>query len=78
MSANGSPLAIFGGARATFGINDDVDAEPVIQVALQTGEELDLMDVASVAALGAEEREEAKGKLQGLQEQLQQLLATLA
>ena len=65
LSENGSPLSVFGGARATFGINDDADAEPIIQVALQSGEEL--TDVNSAAALGAEAREEAKSKVQLLQ-----------
>lgn len=69
MSANGSPLAIFGGARATFGVDDGVDAAPLIQVALQDGDEVDLSDAQSVAGLGAEAREEARGKLLGLQVQ---------
>ena len=38
----------------------------MIQVALQGGEEVDLSDVQSVAGLGTEAREEARGKLQGL------------
>ena len=70
MSANGSPLAIFGGARATFGVDDGADAAPLIQVALQGGEEVDLSDAQSVAGLAADAREEARGKLQGLQVKL--------
>lgn len=66
-SATGSPLAIFGGARATFGVNDGADAAPLIQVALQGGEEVDLTDAQSVAGLNSDAREEARGKLQGLQ-----------
>jgi hypothetical protein len=68
-SATGSPLAIFGGARATFGVNDGADAAPLIQVALQGGEEVDLTDAQSVAGLNSDAREEARGKLQGLQVQ---------
>lgn len=67
MSANGSPLAIFGGARATFGIEDGDDAAPLIQVALRGGEAIDLSDAQSIAGLGRDAREEARGKLQGLQ-----------
>ena len=73
-SANGSPLAIFGGARATFGVNDGVDAAPLIQVALQGGEEVDLSDAQSVAGLNAEAREETREKLQAMQVQPRCLL----
>ena len=45
----------------------------MIQVALQGGEEVDLSDVQSVAGLGTEAREEARGKLQGLQVSFSQL-----
>ena len=67
MSANGSPLAVFGGARATFGIDDGADAVPVIQVALQGGEEVDLSNAEDAAGLSSDAREEARDKIQGLQ-----------
>ncbi len=67
MSANGSPLAVFGGARATFGIDDGAEAQPVIQVALQDGNQIDLTDVEATNELSTDAREEARGKLQGLQ-----------
>lgn len=73
MSANGSPVAVFGGARATFGVHDGTDgvnAGPQIQVALQRGGEVDLSDAQSVAGLGAEAREEARGQLEAMQVRL--------
>jgi len=74
MSANGSPLAVFGGARATFGIDDGADAVPVIQVALQGGEEVDLSNAEDAAGLSSDAREEARDKIQGLQVKPLQLL----
>lgn len=77
MSANGSPLAIFGGARATFGLNTEIADEPVIQVAMDNGDEINCT-VESAAALGSEARDEARGKLQMMQDQLAALLKAMA
>jgi hypothetical protein len=67
MSANGSPIQVFGGARATFGAHESVDAAPLIQVALADGQEIDATDVNGIAELSSEAREEARGKLQLMQ-----------
>ena len=77
MSANGSPLAIFAGARATFGLNAEITDEPVIQVALDNGEEINCT-LDSAAEMGAEARDEARGKLQMMQDQLAALLKAMA
>ena len=77
MSANGSPLAIFGGARTTFGLEDGDAAAPLIQVALRGGEAIDLSDNQSIAGLGRDAREEARGKLQGLQVPMLSVVASI-
>lgn len=78
MSANGSPLAVFGGARATFGINDGADAVPVIQVALRGGQEVDLTHAEDAAGLSSDAREEARDKLQAMQVSRLYLLCSVA